>query len=162
NKGGISGTVTDSTGAVIPNASVTIVNAGTNRKVRITTSDDGTFAVTSLDPVTYNITVEMTGFKKAVLAAVKEDTATIATVNVTLEAGAAENAISITAEAPVLNAQTATTSHTITQRQIQDVPLLNRSVLDLAVTAPNVMGDAGSEDPDVTSGQPVPGFNLSL
>src|SRR6185503_20396031 len=47
-------------------------------------------------------------------------------------------------------------------RQLQDVPLNNRSVLDLALTIPNVTGDAGSEDPDVTSGQPVPGFNLSL
>src|SRR5207253_4913056 len=61
-----------------------------------------------------------------------------------------------------LNTETGTIGQTITQRQMQDLPLVNRSVLDLALTAPNVTGVAGSEDPGVTSGFPVPGFNLSL
>src|SRR5581483_1266892 len=76
--------------------------------------------------------------------------------------GVVANEVTVTAEAPLINAEKGTISQTITERQIQDVPLNNRSVLDLAVTIPNVSGDAGSEDPEVTSGQPVPGFNLSL
>ena len=162
NRGGISGTVTDATGAVIPGAKVLITNLGTNQLVTLTTSEAGSYSATSLEPVTYSVAVEVVGFKKAVVNAVKVDTASTATVNVTLETGAVENVINVTAEAPVLNAQTGTTTQTITERQIRDVPLLNRSVLDLALTAPNVTGDAGSEDPEVTSGQPVPGFNLSL
>src|SRR5262245_47571544 len=162
NRGGISGTVVDSNGAVIPGATVTITNLGTNQKLTLQTSDTGTYSATSLEPVNYSVTVEFAGFKKAVVQSVKVDTASTATVNVTLEPGAVENVISVTAEAPILNAQNGTTSQTITERQIRDVPLLNRSVLDLAATAPNVSGDAGSEDPEVTSGQPVPGFNLSL
>ena len=62
----------------------------------------------------------------------------------------------------LINRESAATSQTITSRQIQDIPLNNRSVLDLAVTVPNVSGEAGSEDPGVTSDQPVPGFNLSV
>jgi hypothetical protein len=162
NRGGISGIVFDSTGAVIPLAAVTITNLGTNQKVTLKTSEAGAYTATSLEPVTYSVTVEAVGFKKAVIQNVKVDTSTTATVNVTLEPGTIDNVVSVTAEAPVLNAQTGTTTHTITERQIRDVPLLNRSVLDLALTAPNVTGDAGSEDPEVTSGQPVPGFNLSL
>ena len=68
----------------------------------------------------------------------------------------------MTDTASIINTETGTTSATIGERQLRDLPLNNRSVLDLAVTAPNVTGDAGSEDPEVTSGQPVPGFNLNL
>src|SRR5262247_390077 len=162
NRGGISGTVSDKNGGVIPNATVTVTNSGTNQSQKLTTSEEGAYSATSLDPVVYRITVEAPGFKKTVLNNVKVDTATTVTVNVTLETGAVETIIDVTAEAPLLNAASGATTQTITARQIQDVPLLNRSVLDLAVTAPNVSGDAGSEDPEVTSGQPVPGFNLSL
>ncbi len=162
NRGGVSGTVTDANGGVIPGATVTITNIGTNQTLKLTTSAEGSFAATSLEPVIYKITVEAPGFKKTIVNNVKVDTATTVTTNVTLETGAVETIVDVTAEAPLLNTASGTTTQTITERQIQDVPLLNRSVLDLAVTAPNVSGDAGSEDPEVTSGQPVPGFNLSL
>ncbi|MEP7341767.1 MAG: carboxypeptidase-like regulatory domain-containing protein [Acidobacteriota bacterium] len=162
NRGGITGTVSDKNGGVIPNAVVTVTNIGTNQSQKIATSGDGAFSATSLDPVVYRITVEAPGFKKALVDNVKVDTASTATVNVALETGAVETTVNITAETPLLNTANGTASQTITERQLQDVPLFNRSVLDLALTAPNVSGDAGSEDPDVTSGQPVPGFNLSL
>ena len=163
NRGGISGTVTDSSGAVIPGATVTITNRGTNQSVKLTTSEAGSYSASSLEPVVYTVTVEAPGFKKAVIESVKVDTAVTSTLDVKLEAGAVEHQVTITAtETPLLNKETGTTAQTITERQLQDVPLNNRSVLDLAVTIPNVTGDAGSEDPEVTSGQPVPGFNLSL
>ena len=162
NRGGISGTVRDTNGAVIPGATVTITNLGTNQKVVLTTSDEGAYSATSLEPVTYSIVVEAQGFKRTIVENIKVDTATTITRNITVEVGLNTEEISITADAPLLNTESGVTSHTITERQLQDVPLNNRSVLDLAVTSPNVSGDAGSEDPEVTSGQPVPGFNLSL
>jgi hypothetical protein len=162
NKGGISGTVFDNTGALIPGATVTITNLGTNQTVKLTTSAVGSYAATSLEPVTYSITVEAAGFKKAVVDRVKVDTATTTSINIILQPGAIAEEITVTADALVLNVESGTTTQTITERQIRDIPLNNRSVLDLAVTVANVSGDAGSEDPEVTSGQPVPGFNLSL
>ncbi|MFN7929422.1 MAG: carboxypeptidase regulatory-like domain-containing protein, partial [Blastocatellia bacterium] len=162
NRGGISGTVTDSTGAIVPGATVTVTNLGTNQSIKLTTSAEGAFTATSLEPVLYRVIVEAPGFKRAQFAQVKVDTAAIATVNVVLEAGAIENTVNVVAETALLITESGVTAKTIGERQIQDVPLANRSVLDLALTAPNVSGDAGSEDPDVTSGQPVPGFNLSL
>lgn len=162
NRGGISGTVSDKNGGVIPGATVTVTNIGTNQSQKLTTSEEGVFTATSLDPVAYRITVEAAGFKKAVVDSIKVDTASTVTINVTLEPGALETVIDVTADTPLLNTQSGTTSQTISERQIRDIPLNNRSVLDLAVTAPNVSGDAGSEDPEVTSGQPVPGFNLSI
>ena len=162
NRGGITGTVTDNTGAIIPGATVTVTNIGTNQSQKFTTSEQGNYVVTLLDPVAYRITVEARGFKKAVISNVKVDTASTVTANVTLELGDLSTEVTISAETPLLNSEKGTTSQTITERQIQDIPLNNRSVLDLAVTIPNVSGDAGSEDPEVTAGQPVPGFNLSL
>ncbi len=162
NKGGISGAVTDANGAFVPGATVTVTNLGTNEVQTTTTSDDGNYSVRSLDPVNYSVTVEAANFKRAVVENVKVDTSSIATVNVALEAGAIGETVTVEADTPLLNAETGTTGSTITERQLQDVPLLNRSVLDLAVTVANVSGDAGSEDPAVTSGQPVPGFNLSV
>lgn len=162
NRGGISGTVSDKNGGVIPGAVVTITNVGTNQSQKLTTSGEGAFTATSLEPVIYRITVEAPGFKKTIVNNVKVDTASVATANVALEAGEIANEVTVTAETPLINTANGTTSQTITERQIQDIPLNNRSVLDLAVTLPNVSGDAGSEDPEVTSGQPVPGFNLSL
>src|SRR5438067_3346926 len=162
NKGAISGTVFDSNGAAVPGATVTITNLGTGQKATLTTTDTGAFSAQSLDPVSYSVLVEAKGFKKALVDHVKVDTAATATTNVSLETGSVTEQVVVTAEAPLLNTETGTTTHTITTRQLQDVPLNNRSVLDLALTAPNVVGDAGSEDPGVSADQPVPGFNLSL
>lgn len=162
NQGGISGTVSDQNGAVVPGATVVITDLGTQKTTTVTTSESGTFSVRSLEPVTYSVRVEATGFKKAILERVKVDTATVAAVNVTLETGAVGETVTITSDAQIINTESATTTQTINERQIRDLPLNNRSVLDLAITAPNVTGDSGSEDPEVTSGQPVPGFNLNV
>jgi len=162
NKGAISGTVVDANGAAVPGATVTVTNLGTGQKVTVTTSESGSYTVSSLDPVTYSVLVEAQGFKKAVLDKLKVDTASTTPANVQLETGSVSEQVVVTAEGTAVNTESGTTSQTITSRQLQDVPLNNRSVLDLALTAPNVTGDAGSEDPVVIGDQPVPGFNLNL
>jgi len=162
NRGGISGTVFDSTGAVVSGASVTITNVGTNHIVKLTTSTDGAFAATALDPVVYSVTVEAAGFKKAVVNNVKVDTATTANINVTLQPGGVETVIDVTADTPLLNTVTGTPGQTITERQISEMPLNNRSVLDLVLIAGNVSGVAGSEDPDLGQDIPAPGFNVNI
>src|SRR5690349_15005373 len=158
NRGGISGTVFDPQGAVVPEATVTVINVGTNEKHVTKTTNAGTYIVSNLDPVTYRVEVETPGFRKAIYEGVKVDTATTVTRNINLLPGSVATIISVEAQAPLMNTESGTQTQTITARQMQDVPLFNRSVLDLALTAPNVSGTAGSEDADVTSGQPVPGF----
>jgi len=162
NRGGISGTVFDQQGAVVPNAALTIVNVGTGQQFAVTTGPSGSYSISNLDPVTYRIEAQAAGFKKAVVENVKVDTATTVTRNINLQPGSVDTIVSVQAEAPIVNTESGTQTQNITARQMQDVPLFNRSVLDLALTAPNVTGTAGSEDADVTSGQPVPGFNLSI
>ena len=163
NRGGISGTVSDQSGAIVPGAAVIVTNVGTNETKRLTTSEAGTYAATSLEPVTYRIEVEATGFKKAVVEQVKVDTATTATVNVTLQTGNVKTEVNVTAEAPLINAESGTSGQTITERQIVEMPLNNRSVLDLALTVGGVTGVAGTEDPELGIGEiPAPGFNVSV
>jgi Carboxypeptidase regulatory-like domain len=162
NKGSITGIVTDQKGAAVPGATVTITSIGTNQKITLTTSDTGNFTASSLEPVAYNVIVEAASFKKVIISTVKVDTSSTSTVNVTLEVGDVAEQVTVDAGPPTLNTDSGTTGQTITERQLEDVPLNNRSVLDLAVTIPNVSGDVDSEDPAVTSNAPVPGFNLSL
>ncbi|MBS1792767.1 MAG: carboxypeptidase regulatory-like domain-containing protein [Acidobacteria bacterium] len=162
NKGGISGTVTDAAGAPIAGATVTITNLGTNEKTVLVTSNEGAYAAASLEPVVYNIRVEAPNFKKTVVDKVKVDTATVSTINVTLEAGTITESVTVEGDLQVVNTESGATGQTITERQLRDLPLNNRSVLDLAMTMPNVAGDAGTEDVDANSTQPVPGFNLTV
>src|SRR5437667_10342871 len=162
NRGGITGTVFDQTGAVVPNAAVTVISLGTNQETKVKTTEAGTYNALSLEPVSYRVTVVAEGFKKSTVENIKVDTATVVTVNVTLQTGQVTTEVTVQAEAVSVNTESGTTSSTVTERQIQDIPLVNRSVLDLALTQPNVSGDAGSEDPVITTITTCPGCNLSL
>lgn len=162
NRGGISGTVFDSKGAVVAGARVVITNLGTNQRFELRTSGTGAYALNDLDPVRYRVDVDAPGFSKSVVEEVKVDTATIANRDIVLRPGSTLTEVKVEEQVPLLNLERATTEQTITEREMQDLPLVNRSVLDLALTAPNVNGVAGSEDPGVTSNAPVPGFNLSI
>jgi len=162
NRGAISGTVLDQSQAVVPGASVTVTNLGTNETRKLNAAPNGTFLVNDLEPVLYSVSVAAPGFNQTVVDKVKVDTASIATVNVTLKAGSVDTRITVAAEAATVNTDSGTASNTISERQIEDAPLLNRSVLDLALTLPNVSGDAGTEDPALTGTTTCPGCNLSV
>lgn len=162
NKGAITGSVSDPQGAAVPGATVTITNVGTKQSVTVVSSGAGIFAANNLEPAEYDVTVEASNFKKALVEKVKVDTASNATVNIVLELGSVTEQVTIAADQQLVNADSGTLSQTITERQLRDLPLNNRSVLDLAVTMPNVSGDSGSEDIDAGVITPSPGFNLSV
>lgn len=162
NRGSISGTVSDQTQGVMAGVSITVTNIGTNEIRRVTSSQIGTFSVVDLEPVSYRVEAEAAGFRRSVVEKVKVDTASNTAVNITLEAGSTDTRITVTAEAAAVNTESGALSNTITEREIQDVPLLNRSVLDLALTLPNVAGDAGTENPALVGVTTCPGCNLSL
>ncbi len=160
NRGGISGNVTDATGAVVPNASVTIVNVGTNETRKLTSNDKGSFLQENLEPVTYRLEVEAPGFKKSVVENVKVDTSSVATANVVLQPGNVNTEVTVSASSALVNTESGTLGQTISARMLNDTPLPTRSVLDLAVTVANVSGDVGSSDPQISGGPPLPGYNL--
>jgi len=160
NKGGIRGTVFDESGAVVAAAQVVITNIGTGETRQVRTSESGSFAVPLLEPADYRVAVDAPGFKKTVLSGVKVDTATTATLKITLELGDIATEVVVSADAPLINRGSGAAGQTITERQIVEMPLNNRSVLDLALTVGNVTGATGTEDPEMGSEIPTPGFNL--
>jgi hypothetical protein len=162
NRGGISGTVLDQSGAVVPGATVTITNLATNQQTVLTTSLAGSYTAQLLEPVTYDVSVELKGFKKWVKRNVKVDTAVVTTVNATLETGAVSTVVVVQGETTTVKTESGVAADTITERQIRDIPLVNRSVLDLAMTLPNVSGDAGTENPAMVSVTTCPGCNISV
>ena len=163
NRGSIAGTVTDATGGAVAGAKITITNIGTNEIRKATTAANGAFTLADLEPVLYNVQVEtFFGFKKWIVENVKVDTSMTAGVAIDLETGSVETKITVEAEAVMIDTESGTSAQTVNERQIQDVPLVNRSVMDLALTLPNVGGDAGSEEPVLTSVTPCPGCNLTI
>ena len=162
NRGSIAGTVVDKTGAVVPGATVTVTNVGTNEMIRIATSEAGVYTAPNLFPVVYKVEVQADGFQKRAVENVKVDTANATTINFQLDPGTVQTEVTVSAAAPMLDTESGTAAQTITERQIDNSPLVNRSVLDLALLVPNVSGDPNSEDPSFTSGATVPGYNLSV
>src|SRR4051812_5782099 len=162
NRGGITGTIFDPEGALVPGAKVTLINLGTNQRTEVVSSGSGSYNFVSLEPVLYRVTVGAAGFKETSVDNIKVDTATVATVNITLVTGSVSSEITVQADTAAVNTESGTTGSTITERQIYDMPLVNRSVLDLAMTLPNISGDVGSEEPAVTAIATVPGYNVNV
>ncbi|UWZ86860.1 carboxypeptidase regulatory-like domain-containing protein [Occallatibacter riparius] len=97
---GISGTVTDQSGAVIANAAVTITALGGNTVAKARTSADGSFSVSSLPPGTYNVNVMAPGFQQYLQNKVRVGNAMAANVNATLQVGSETQTVTVEAEAP--------------------------------------------------------------
>jgi hypothetical protein len=162
NRGTITGTIFDTSGSAVANANVTLRNLGTGQTIRLKSSSGGAYSAVSLDPVTYSLVIEAPGFRKAEIDRVKVDTGSVVNLDVKLLTGDVRTEVTVEASASLINTESGTSGTTVNERQIQDIPLVNRSVLDLALTQPGVSGDAGSEDPGLSAGLTVPGFNLSV
>ena len=124
----------DETGAVVAGATVIITNIGTAQVQELKTSPSGTFSAPLLEPVEYRVTADHPGFRTTTVRSVKVDTATTATLKMTLKIGDVASEVSVTAEAALVDRGSGTAGQTITERQIVEMPLNNRSVLDLALT----------------------------
>src|SRR5215467_7024198 len=106
-RGAISGRITDPSGAVVAGAQVTVTNSGMGTRTALTTNSEGIYRASLLPPGMYQIEVTAAGFKKVVRNDIEVRVADRIDVNMTLEIGASEQAITITAETPLLNAETA-------------------------------------------------------
>ena len=144
--GSISGTVRDSSGAVVPGAAVTITDSGKNIVVRnITTNEDGAFSAPNLGSGVYTVTVEAPNFKKSVNTDVKVDVGSRKSVEVTLEAGNITETVTVQAEALTVNLTTPTSSTVISGDQVREIPINNRNFVQLVTLAPGVTNDLSDQ-----------------
>lgn len=119
---GITGTVTDSSGAVVDGAAVSIGNVDTGVIIHTTTSSSGSFAVTGLTPGTYSITVGKSGFKTATISGVRVDVAGKATADAVLEAGAVTESVEVRASAITLQTEQPDNGTTVERAMVQELP----------------------------------------
>lgn len=147
NAGSIIGTVKDPTGAVIPNAKVTVTNNADGQTREVTSNDGGDFAVPNLDPGNYKVTIESSGFKTLVLASVTVQTNARVPVDSTFTevSGAGENIVTVTDDsAPVVESETSARGDVITGREVTDLPIGQRNFTVLAGLSPGVTRPTGS------------------
>src|SRR5271165_4492469 len=143
--GTISGTVTDSSNAVVAGAKVTVVSAGTGLTRTATTGSSGDYAISSLKPDTYALTIEHTGFQKYTRQ-VKVDVASHVEVSAQLAVTGVSTTVEVTAsgETATVNTETQSLSQVVTAQQITELPTLTRNPYDLVATSGNVAEDTQS------------------
>jgi hypothetical protein len=138
----IQGAVTDPTGAVIPGATLTLKNKSTNETVVRKSNDSGIFNFNALPADHFTLTVEREGFKKKILDDLQLIPEQANALNIQLELGAATESVTVNAsQAPTMDTETANTSRTITENEIQHMPAFQRDVTQLIQLTPGVQAD---------------------
>ena len=118
----ITGTVTDPTGAVIPNAKITATNLTTGEVRETTTSDQGTYTLPELKANPYRLSAEAAGFKTTTIESVQVAVQVIRRADFKLEIGEVTNTVNISADsAPVIQTDTAVRQTNITERQVREI-----------------------------------------
>lgn len=145
---GITGTVTDSSDAVIPGASVTITNQATSVVSHTTTGGAGTYSIVGLNPGLYNIAVEARGFKKSVQTGAHVEVSTPATINFKLSTGDTSEVVNVTANPIALNTTQPQIGSTIEPEVVASLPVevagRGRQIDALQFLAPGVSGNTFS------------------
>ncbi|MEZ5427890.1 MAG: TonB-dependent receptor [Pyrinomonadaceae bacterium] len=149
-KGGVQGSVTDSAGAVVPGATITLTNKETGVSQQTVSSDGGFYRFTGLAPGTYTVTAEQASFKKQIIDNVKVDAEAIRGVDIQLEVGGIEEVVTVESDNAPLETEDASVRKTVTTEEIQRLPQVNRDPYELARLAPGVFG-AGARNANGSS-----------
>ncbi len=135
-RGGITGRVVDASGGRMPGVTVTATNVATNVASTTTTNSEGDYQILFLNPGTYAVTAELSGFKKVVRSNLEVRLGEKLGVDLTLEVGAMAETVSVTAESPLLATTTGSTGQTIGEKTISMMPLSDGNPFALARLAP--------------------------
>ena len=136
--GTILGVVKDSSGGVVPQAKVTVINTDTTDSRTVTTEDDGSYRIPALRPGHYSVKVEKDGFKTVTQTSLVLDVTQELVVNSALEIGSAAQEVTVTGEAPVVNTTTSNLGGLVNDQQMADLPLNGRNYIDLSTLQPGV------------------------
>ncbi len=141
--GGLSGTVADQTGAILPGAHVTAVEDSTKFKTDVTTSAAGAFSMPSLSPGTYTVTVAAAGFEMETRANVIITAGQVVQIDFKLSPGNVNQSITVSAETvPLMDTSSPTIATTLSNQEVTDLPNNGRNPFVLATLAPGVVDTA--------------------
>ena len=138
-RGSISGVVTEASGAVVPKASVTLLDVGRNQKSSASTDASGHYDFSQLLPGTYQVSVELAGFKKSVSAQLTVSPQSEVRCDVQLQLASVSETLTVTgSSAPLLETESADLDQNISQQQIADVPMNGRNWTSLTELTPGI------------------------
>src|SRR5271165_2430716 len=140
-RGSIRGVITDPQGALVPGATVTLLNTDTNLAMTAASDQDGIYIFNALPAAHYRMTVEHPGFKKNVLENVQIIPDQLNNLDLQLEIGQAMETVTVSSTTEALDTETATVSGTIRSSEIATLPSSGRNVFMLAQLAPGITGD---------------------
>lgn len=143
--GTILGTVTDTSGAIIPGAKVTVTNTSTNTSFQAITSTAGDFQVPSLTPGQYKVTVEFKGFQKSITNSITLTVDQKLRVDVQLKPGAISETLEVTAQAVALDTDSAALSQLVSQQQVEELPLNGRNFMQLLLVGAGAVTVGGEQ-----------------
>ncbi len=142
----IGGSVQDSSQAFIPGVTVTATNIETGVASTAISNESGTYNIPSLLPGTYKLTAELPGFKTQIFNDIKLGQGVAARYNFTLQVGAVDQAVEVTAQATAVLAESSPTiGQVLAEKTVRELPLVTNNVLDLMSTMAGVRGNPGSE-----------------
>ena len=159
--GEITGLVTDSSGAAVVGATVSVTNQATGAVRRVATNNEGIYAFPSLVPGNYEMKVEQQGFKSALRGNLQLQVQQTARIDITLEVGSVGETVTIAGGTPLLSTESSSVGTVIENKRIVDLPLNGRNFLQLVATAPNVSfgfqdaGQAGSRQGGIRASQNI-------
>src|SRR5881394_3638643 len=156
--GNIQGTVSDPSGAAVAQAKVTLINVATQVSATTNTDASGSYRFLSLAPGSYKITVEAAGFAKAE-ATVTLETNQNLNIPISVKVGTATQAVTVTAEVPLLNTAETRNQMTLETQELSSLPMAGRNMLSLISLAPGVSGLGLAGGPGVSSGTPGTGVD---
>ena len=138
--GVIEGTVTDASGAVVPNAKVKVVNLDTGLEREALTNEKGLYRVQLLPVGNYQVTVTLTGFNAFVQSGITLSAGQAATVDVALKTGAVNSEVSIIADSPIADVSRVELGRTINENEVKNLPLPSRNPYNFGLLQPGVNG----------------------
>jgi hypothetical protein len=138
----IAGTVVDSTGASLPSATISVRNDATGQMLSATTDQRGAYTVTNLQPGSYTVTAEMTGFQVETQSKVMVDPNIGRQMNFTLKPGSSSTTITVEANANTLQTESAVVGQLVTSDQVKSIELNGRNPIYLSQLEPGVTRNA--------------------
>ncbi|MGH9695001.1 MAG: carboxypeptidase-like regulatory domain-containing protein, partial [Bryobacteraceae bacterium] len=136
--GTVTGRVTDSSGASVPQATITLINTGTQLKLPTKTDEDGNYSFVAVQPAAYRLEAENTGFQKFATHFNLAVDQTVR-VDVTLTVGQMTNTVEVSDKAALVESETSSLGQVISSKQVSDLPLNGRNPFALASLTPGVV-----------------------
>jgi hypothetical protein len=142
--GSIVGTVTDSSGSIIPEAAVSLTNIRTGDHRTAQTNADGGYEFLNLPPDHYRIDIEKTGFKNLKRDDIELEVQASVRIDAALQVGDVNQTVEVTGQTPLLQTETSSLGTVVDPRKVQEMPLNGRNVLNLVTLVPGVVAQGDS------------------